>query len=463
MRRVEVTEKFVLPGPGVAEGTDEPRVFRGEAIDALGIPGVTSEIYHAVIEAEAGTGGRVNANNRLYVPEEVREQHEALAALAPETFMECELGHPPPGSATWNIAMRFLGGHVRENVDGSVTTIGRFGILADEGGPGTRLYCLWRAGKPIGLSWKALVVQREHEIEAGSRWAKLNPDRIGETVTLSSNLILLGYDAVLRASAGTYFPSHEGAPSRDEVARALEMVVEAGVVRLDGPTEKTIPPAAPPDPQTEEVKAMKMDLKTLLAEHPELVEQIRREAATEAERKNPLVDLDDADRALVESMIAHVREGREKDPAEYDRALKAVQEQTATDRQRLVDLEASQAELIAKNQELEARLAAESLERAIGEAVAAEAAKAGHDRAIADLVISRQKRGKVDSVEEAVELYAELAALRAPVEPPPEPAPSAGDGGANPAPAPARENAPGALPTHPVKARAAAIAAMRRR
>ena len=455
MDRIEIIEHVTLPGP-VCEGLGEG-VYVGDQIDALGVPGVTQELYHVVLDAPAGRGGKVNLNGRLYVPEEVREQHEKLARRAPKAFVVGEKGHPPPGGATWDIAMRLVGGAVREEADGATTAIGRFGILKTS--HGSDVHLLWRAGMQIGLSHRALVRVSEETIQEGTRWGKLNPEHIGRKVEVCTDLLLRGYDAVLQASAGTNMPAIEGAPTSEDVGRALQAVYEAGIL--------------PPDPvQETEENTMPLTLKDLLEQAPDLVADIRREATEAAKTQNPLADLSADDRELVALAVEHVAKAKKGAPAEYQRALSAVTEQAQTDRKRLALVEGENgtlrtqiAEQGAALAQIKAELAGEKLRREVIEQITAKATAAGHDSRIRDHILAQVAKGKVVSVEEAVGLYDEIAMLTqaaAPV----APLPSAGGSrqtateGVAPAavPAPEMPPAPGALAANPMKDRAAAIA-----
>lgn len=310
-----VIEAVTLPAAA------ETGVLIGEAVREAGLD---PDLYLAVIPAEMGRAGRVNMNGRVYVPEELKAEHERLCREAAERFVEGGLGHSETGP-TFDIPIRLLDGECVTESDGSLLAQGRVAVLNTQAG--RDVLVLYRAGMPIGMSSDALARFTEQVIDAKSRYAKANPDFIGRKVVECSGLRLNKYDVVRVASAGT----HWAPPPETSVTEAYQRVIESKCLPELGSDPAT-------QAVTEQQESVPMEIKTLaalMAAYPELMAQ---HAQQVTEGLDPFAKLTPDQKAAVKVALEAVKT-RPEAGADEAALLKAVREQADVDRARLLDLE----------------------------------------------------------------------------------------------------------------------------
>jgi len=417
-RLVEIREDFNLPGPSeVAEASAS--ILVGEAIDNLGVPQVTSELYHAIVEdVPCALEGVVNANRRLYL--DLAKGHVQLCSEAGSRFIDGELGHAQ-GQETQEIPVRFLGGSVVEQEDGTSLTLGRFGILKTT--EGTNTWVLYQAGFPVGVSLVGLCYMTEAVLNDESPFAAANEGFIGEEITFCAGLRLRKYDIVRRASFNTYFPTTE------EARAALLAVDEAGLFPTS-PSPVTPPATNEPGDAAEEEEMTPQELAKLLADHPEAAASYRagvvEDVSQELKANNPLAGASDKELATAATILEHMKPG-DDDP---EKGIKAVVEQSNADRRRVEELEAENKANATALEEIKRELASTKLRTAILEAVDLKATGSTNGALAKAHVLSLVDRDKVSSVEEASELFdsaAEMCAKVAGIQESQADSPSRGD------------------------------------
>jgi hypothetical protein len=259
--------------------------------DAVKEAGLDPALFLAVVPGECGVAGRANGNNRIYVPEEVANEHARLCDEARSRFVDGERDHPDAGP-TWDVVTRLVDGSVAVLKDGSIKTSARFAILNTT--IGRDLLVCWQAGVPVGVSSRGYGRVVEHVLDEKSPYAKMNPDRAGERVSLIQEYELEGYDWVRTPSAGTFIE-----PPQREVGEALRKVREAAENqerKIMDP--KTVAELAEKFPAL--VAEIRGESKPVVEECSALREKFRVAEATVAGQAEKIVELN----ATVETMRA---------------------------------------------------------------------------------------------------------------------------------------------------------------
>jgi len=317
-RTVEARESVALAGPSDA------RVIVGA--EALKAAGFDPDVFHAVVPSEGMRGGRLNKNGRIYgPPADVAAHHMALVERAREGYVGGWKGHVLPNDeADCPVdAIQILDGDVIAEEDGSVTTRCLVGILKTSRGDDVNV--MWRAGKPTGLSLYGICSATEHTIDAKSPYAGMNPGAVGKTVEVRKLRALEKYDVVFDPSFATFFADPSGVSATESVVNAgdsPEVIAAAERLRASGATIETTSRAQTAQENVMDPKDIK-DLKALEAVYPELVKQLRDEAASKLATEST-----------------------------------AIQAQAAADRERVVALEATNATLDGRLKATESALAA---------------------------------------------------------------------------------------------------------
>lgn len=330
-------------------GVDATGVVIGEAVRDLGLE--PSRVL-AVIPAECARGGRISRNGTLYLPEELREAHLALCEAAKTQFVEGQIDPETgrhPDEATWNIPVRLFDGDVVSEADGSNLTRGRFAILNTT--TGRDLFVCWQEGLDIGVSLFGGAFVESRVLTQESRFAAMNPGRVGATYREMSGFQLDRYDIVRTASFGTNFrPASEQA--REAFARVSEAFRGAGEAAAADSSQA-------PGEGAQTTQETLMDIKTLdelRAKYPDLV----RQAEAAAKAADPMAALSADQRKLLERMVEAV--GDDKDP-DVKATLRAVQENAGADRERLATLEATVRTQAQETAQLKQQAEAERAER----------------------------------------------------------------------------------------------------
>ncbi len=355
--------------------------------DAVREAGLDPAVYLAVIPAEMARGGRVGENGRVYEPESLETHHTRLVQEAQATFITGEDGHPEVAPEGFDVPVRFLGGDVVRESDGTILARGRFGVLNTTSGRDT-LTC-WRAGMPIGVSLDGLARLSEHVIDGKSRYAAANPALSGQRVVEAKLVGLNRYDVVRMPSLGTRFAPPPSSP----VAEAYRRVIESKCLP-EAPADAAPVTESSPAQTGEQQENTMPDIKTiqdLEQEFPQLVAQVRESA-------DPMRGLTPEQRERARKVLEAV-----KDPgAEQADWAKAIREQAEVDRARLADAEKAQkvteAKLVEATSKLDAitaELAREKTRAAVREALDTWAKGRRHAAGIVAKVREAFEAGKV--------------------------------------------------------------------
>ena len=221
-----------------------------------------------------------------------------LVKRARESYVGGEQGHPleTDNGTHPTDAIKILDGDVVANEDGSNLARALVGILRTSRGDDVAV--MWKAGKPTGLSLRGPCIAQEHTIDAKSPYAAMNPGCIGKRVELRKLRAIEAYDVVFDPSFGTFFAAPEGIAATESVvtdADSAEVKAAAARLRIAGAVIE------------KEIRMDIKDVKALETAFPELVRELR-----------------DAERAIAAT-----------------EATRAVGDQVAADRVRLVALESA--------------------------------------------------------------------------------------------------------------------------
>lgn len=307
--------------------------------------GLDEEVYIAVVEAELGVGGKVNANGRIYPPDRFATENARLNERAKERFVGAERGHPT-GLIDLNNAARIVevwveteaGESIKldRNEDGAfivgesfdapvVMAMGKLAFLRTEAGKD--LWIQYRAGVQLGTSSRSYGFPVPHTLEGDSPYLAHNKEHEGRTIDIIEGQELITYDVVGDPSAGTHV--------RGAAAEANE----------SNQTE----PAQPAEENPVKIE----NLKQLRDAFPALVAQLiaEHEEANKTElvisEVDPIVakvaQLDEAARGKLGSLLAIFTEGEStpegdelaaKIAAKMEEQLKPLREQAEADRKR---------------------------------------------------------------------------------------------------------------------------------
>lgn len=289
--RLLIVEEYTVPSQFAAPGRTRELVEAARvAAEDVKAHGLDETLYLAVVEADLGMGGLVNANTRIYPGARFATENKRLGWRTKNEFVGAEAGHPE-GSPTFSVAARIVSVEVIapdgtvidlvETEPGSfafpvgasappvVKATGKLAFLRTEAGKDC--YLLHRAGMPVGVSSRSYGVPVPHKLEASSPYAGANPGHVGVVVDVIEEQELVTYDVVPVPSAGTYVHANE------ECEAAWRRLAEAAHLP---PAPSAAPENAAMDPIT---------LATLEKTAPDLLRTIREAAVAAAQQANPLL------------------------------------------------------------------------------------------------------------------------------------------------------------------------------
>tara|TARA_Y100001970_G_scaffold294130_1_gene447329 strand:- start:9131 stop:10480 length:1350 start_codon:yes stop_codon:yes gene_type:complete len=200
----------------LTERTDISKLNMGGLIEA----GLDAELYLAVLSAELGVAGRVNANGRIYKVNEFIQQNARLSERLQTEFIDGERGHPS-GPPTFDVPVRLVSVEVKESGD-TAMAMGNFAVLNTQAG--RDILTLYKAKMPIGVSSRGTGVLESQVIDEESPYYSANTDYDGESVDIVHEFELDRYDLVRVPSAGTHVEATE------ETREAFARLTEAGFI-----------------------------------------------------------------------------------------------------------------------------------------------------------------------------------------------------------------------------------------
>lgn len=371
----------------LASATDARAICGAEALTAAGYD---PDVYLAVVPSGAMRGGKLNKNGRIYgPPADVAARHMELVAKAREgRYVGSRQGHPREDAVEADNpqmptdAAQILDGGVVACEDGSVDCTALVGLLNTT--RGRDVYTMWRAGKPTGLSLRGMVTERDEVVTEGTETARMNPGAVGQTVKMRQFVAPLDtYDVVFDPSFATFFESPQGMSASESVVNDADSAeVRAAYLRLRAAGAIVTPGAAGQQESTMEIE----NIAALEAAYPELVKQLRAEAAAAVQTATEAATAAQTAQAAASERIA---------------ALEAAQTaQAAKLAEYVAALEASRAEVARK--ELEAAVVAALEAWIVGKPGAGP---------VADKCKAAAQAGKFVSAEEAVARATELYTL----------------------------------------------------
>lgn len=361
--------------------------------------GLDGDLYLAVIDAELGRGGLVNANNRIYSVEEFVSENTRLGARVSSEFVDGEAGHPA-GSPTFDVPVRLVS--VAVESDGSEALAkGKFAILNTQ--VGRDIMTLYQAGMNVGVSSRGTGMVDSHIIDEDSPYWESNPSYRGKSVDEVSDFELLTYDLVRVPSAGTHMK-----PATQEAKEAYLRLSESGYLELSHRTEENV--VAKKDNDHVEVipapvdNATDVGVEDLSALNEERIVKEATDAAVEAVRGNdPFASLSEAQRNTL-IRLAAVIESADEDDGDADEVLaeqvKRVADQAEVDRLRLIETEELNGRLRDRVQALESSIEEARKAKEIAEAVNNAVENAPHGARIRADIEALVAEGKISGKDE---------------------------------------------------------------